>query len=69
MEPTGHTLEIKTLQPVHAVCSCGLWSMYCAVKGYLSDDEALLEAREAHDAHLLDVQVRARLLPQIKTKK
>lgn len=61
MIPPSHTLEIQSWQPLHAVCSCGLWSMCCAVKGFLTEEEARLEAQEAHDAHLADLVRRERL--------
>lgn len=66
--PSEHALEIQTWQPLHAGCSCGLWSMACVAKGFLTLEEALAEAREAHEAHVQDMERRQRLRQTIYPK-
>ncbi len=61
-----HELKVQTHQPLHAVCSCGAWSMYCAVRGHLTEEEGLAEATEAHDAHLQDILRRERLAAHLQ---
>ncbi len=56
-----HTLDIVSLEPLYAVCSCGLWSLYSFGKDGRSEVEARQEAADGHEGHLLSLRRQALL--------